>query len=191
MAISTAKSKQYIRILGIDPGSNAMGYAVIDARGEHIQLVDIGVLRLPTHNNQSLKLRKIYHEVIRLVDTFAPDELAIEAPFYGKNPQSMLKLGRAQGVAIVAAANKAINVTEYSPKSIKQSVTGNGNASKEQVAGVLRHILKTPFGISSQDATDALGAAVCHHFKGQKSSAAKSYSGWKDFIHKNPGRTRK
>ncbi len=184
------EKKQVKRILGIDPGTNAMGYAIIDAKGDDIRLIKIGVLKIPSGYDQALKLKKIYHQVAELITEFGPDDMAIEAPFFGKNVQSMLKLGRAQGVAIVAAINKAINVTEYSPKSIKQSVTGNGNASKVQVAGVLGHILKVPMP-SSEDATDALGAAVCHHFKGGRSGGNKSYSGWADFAKQNVKRTKK
>ena len=183
------EKKQIKRILGIDPGTNAMGYAIIDAKGDDIQLIKIGVLKIPTGYSQPLKLKKIYHKVAELITEFGPDDMAVEAPFFGKNVQSMLKLGRAQGVAIVAAANKAINVTEYAPKSIKQSVTGNGNASKEQVAGVLSHILKIALP-KSEDATDALGAAVCHHFKGGNAKAGKNYSGWADFAKQNSKRTK-
>ena len=190
MPIRTKKAKPTKRILGIDPGTNAMGYAIIDARGEDIKLVVIGTLKIPAGYSQALKLKKIYHQVAQLITQYGPDDMAIEAPFFGKNVQSMLKLGRAQGVAIVAAVNKAINVTEYSPKSIKQSVTGNGNASKGQVAGVLSHILKVAIPASSEDATDALGAAVCHHFKGDNRGGGQSYSGWKDFAKQNNHRTK-
>ena len=190
MPTRTKEIKQVKRILGIDPGTNAMGYAIIDAKGDDIKLIALGVLKIPSGYSQALKLKKIYHQVAELITEYGPDDMAIEAPFFGKNVQSMLKLGRAQGVAIVAAVNKAINVTEYSPKSIKQSVTGNGNASKAQVAGVLAHILKRSIPTKSDDATDALGAAVCHHFKGDNRGGGKSYTGWKDFAKQNTKRTK-
>ncbi|HEY8405101.1 MAG TPA: crossover junction endodeoxyribonuclease RuvC [Flavobacteriales bacterium] len=178
-------------ILGIDPGTTILGYGIIKVEGKRMSLLAMGVLHLEKYDDHHLKLQKIFERTIELIDGFHPDELAIEAPFFGKNVQSMLKLGRAQGVAIAAALSRQLPVMEYAPRKIKQSITGNGNASKEQVAAMLQQTLK----ISTQDmpakldATDGLAAAVCHFY--QSSSVAgtsKSYSGWKAFIADNPKR---
>ncbi len=178
-------------ILGIDPGTNIMGYGLLHISGKEMKLLDLGLLHLSKLENNPLKLKKIFETAITLIEQHKPDELAIEAPFYGKNIQSMLKLGRAQGVAIAAALYKNIPITEYSPKKIKQSLTGNGNASKEQVAAMLKtllHFTETPKHL---DATDALAAAVCHYFQTSgraNSESKKSYSGWKAFLVENPAR---
>lgn len=178
-------------ILGIDPGTNIMGYGLLHIQQEQMKLLDLGLLHLSSLGNHPLKLKKIFETAISLIEQHTPDELAIEAPFYGKNVQSMLKLGRAQGVAIAAALSKNIPVTEYSPKKIKQSITGNGNASKEQVAGMLKTLLQFTEMPVHLDATDALAAAVCHYFQTSRkgvSGNAKTYSGWKAFLTENPGR---
>lgn len=177
-------------ILGIDPGTVVMGFGVIAVSGKNIFLVDMGVLRLAATSDAYEKLQKIHERVNRLIEQHAPHSFAIEAPFFGKNVQSMLKLGRAQGVAIAAAMQAGIPVTEYSPKKIKQSITGNGNADKLQVLKMLQSILKFENDPKKLDASDALAAAVCHHF--QESNVLLTGSGgkndWKSFIAKNPGR---
>ncbi len=176
-------------ILGIDPGTNIMGYGIISVKQNKIELVIIDVLKLSNYDNQALKLKKIFETTLKLIETFHPDELSIEAPFFGKNVQSMLKLGRAQGVAIAAALYRDIPIYEYSPKKIKQSITGNGNASKEQVAEMLYNLLKIKEKAKYLDATDGLAAAVCHFFQNKKEgSESKKYSGWQSFIKNNPDR---
>ena len=148
------------------------------------------MIKLDKLDEHADRLKKIFERVVELIDQYKPDELAIEAPFFGKNVQSMLKLGRAQGVAIAAALSKNIPMTEYSPKKIKMSITGNGNASKEQVAAMLENLLNFKHADKYLDATDALGAAVCHYFqnKSAASGAKKSYSGWDAFVKDNPKR---
>lgn len=175
-------------ILGIDPGTNIMGYGLIHQKDKNISLITMGVLKLGKYNNQALKLKKIFERTLGLIEEYRPDELAIEAPFYGRNVQSMLKLGRAQGVAMAAALYKDLPIFEYSPKKIKQSITGSGNASKEQVAGMLASLVEFTEAPEFLDATDALAAAVCHFFQGDKVVTSKSYSGWKSFLKDNPGR---
>ena len=179
-------------ILGIDPGTTIMGYALIHEQQQSIKLLCMDALLLAKYENQPLKLKKIFETIIELIDTYKPDELAIEAQFFGKNVQSMLKLGRAQGVAIAAALVRDIPVCEYAPKKIKQSITGNGNASKEQVAAMLRHLIFFKDMPLHMDATDALAIAVCHHLQmgGIKQTQGKSYSGWDQFLKNNPGRVK-
>jgi crossover junction endodeoxyribonuclease RuvC len=180
-------------ILGIDPGTNIMGYGIIALKGNAMSLVSAGIIDLSKFDDHHVKLKKIFERTVGLIDEYHPDELAIEAPFFGKNVQSMLKLGRAQGVAIAGALSRNMPVFEYSPKKIKQSITGNGNASKEQVAAMLQSLLQFEEMPKFLDATDGLGAAVCHYFQngnvavksGQKS---KSLSGWKAFLQENPDR---
>lgn len=176
-------------ILGIDPGTNIMGYGAIIISGTHMQVETLGIITLEHLDDHTLKLKHIYERTISLIDTYKPDDLAIEAPFFGKNVQSMLKLGRAQGVAMAAGLNRCIPIFEYSPKKIKQSITGNGNASKEQVAAMLQSLLKIIEMPTYLDATDGLAAAVCHHFQnGRVSNGKNSYTGWKSFLTANPGR---
>ncbi len=175
-------------ILGIDPGTNIMGYCVIEVKRNLINVLAIDVIKLTALDNQPLKLKKIFESTLSIIDSFHPDELAIEAPFYGKNPQSMLKLGRAQGVAIAAALYRTVAVFEYSPRKIKQSVTGNGNASKEQVAALLEKMLHLKEMPKYLDATDALAVAVCHNHQKISSEGGSSYSGWKSFLKENPDR---
>ena len=185
--------EQTTRILGIDPGTNVLGFAVIDANRKVIRVLEIGVVTFAhLGSEQTVKLRYIFEQVQDLIRQYTPTEMAIEQPFYGKNPQSMLKLGRAQGVAIAAAMVNNLVTTEYMPKKIKSAVTGNGNASKEQVAGMLENILKTTFSEKYFDATDALAAAVCHWYQssGAGLKAAKTHSGWKAFLKDNPERTK-
>ncbi|MEZ5174126.1 MAG: crossover junction endodeoxyribonuclease RuvC [Bacteroidia bacterium] len=183
-------------ILGIDPGTNLMGYGIIHIQGNQIQLVDFGELQLGKIDNHGLKLKQIYDCVEELIIKHQPDEVAAESPFFGKNVQSMLKLGRAQGVALVAALNKNLPVFEYAPRTIKQSITGNGAASKEMVAGMIAGLLKIPEKEMPQkmDATDALAAALCHHFQGKtegmKVKRSKAGS-WAEFARNNPERLKK
>ena len=173
-------------ILGLDPGTNVMGYGIIRVNGNKIDLLQYGVIHLKKYIGYELKLKKIFERVLAIVDEFNPDEVALEAPFYGKNVQSMLKLGRAQGVAMAAALYREVPITEYAPKKVKQSVTGNGNASKEQVAKMLMQLLKINEAPKLLDATDALGVALCHHYQGGKSE--KKTKSWQAFISENPGR---
>lgn len=176
-------------ILGIDPGTIVMGYGIIHVENNKVKPLGIGVIKLEKIDDHSLRLKKIFERTIGIIEEYKPDELAIEAPFFGKNVQSMLKLGRAQGVAIAAALSKNIPVTEYSPKKIKMSITGNGNASKEQVSAMLQQILGIEKDQKYLDATDALGAALCHYYQNKNTtSGKKSYTGWKAFLTDNPGR---
>jgi crossover junction endodeoxyribonuclease RuvC len=178
-------------ILGIDPGTLVMGYGLIHIINNTIKPLSIGVIKLDKYDDHAVRLKKIFERTTGIIDEYKPDELAIEAPFFGKNVQSMLKLGRAQGVAIAAALSRDVPVTEYSPKKIKMSITGNGNASKEQVAAMLKNMLGIDTEKQYLDATDALGAAVCHYFQnkpGKSASVKKSYGNWKAFITDNPGR---
>ncbi len=177
-------------ILGIDPGTNVMGYGVLKVVGTQVEMVALGVIDLRKMSDPYLKLGHIFERVTGIIESYLPDELAIEAPFFGKNVQSMLKLGRAQGVAMAAAISRDVPITEYAPLKIKMAITGNGQASKEQVAGMLQRLLKlkeqdmTPFF----DATDALGVAYCHYLQMGRPNVTKGYHGWKDFLQKNPDR---
>jgi crossover junction endodeoxyribonuclease RuvC len=183
-------SKERI-ILGIDPGTTVMGYGVVVANGNSAKMVTMGVLELHKYSDHYLKLKKIFERTIQLIDTYNPDELAIEAPFYGKNVQSMLKLGRAQGVAMSAALSRSIPIFEYAPLRIKQAITGRGNASKEQVALILKHLLNIEELPKYLDATDGLAAAYCHFLQNQNILSKSSVKSWKEFINKNPGRIKK
>lgn len=180
-------------ILGIDPGTNLMGYGVLKVVGTKAEMVTMGVIDLRKYANHYLKLGHIYERVLGVIEAYLPDELAIEAPFFGKNVQSMLKLGRAQGVAMAAALSRDIPITEYAPLKIKMALTGNGQASKEQVAEMLKRILHIPESamLPFMDATDALAVAYCHYLQGGRASSDVSYRGWKDFIAKNPGKVSK
>lgn len=173
-------------ILGIDPGTNFLGFGVVKIVGKELTLLDIGCLNINTKEELGVKLKQIYFEIIRLINSHHPDHLAIEAQFFGQNVQSMLKLGKAQGVAIAAALSRDIPFTEYAPKKIKQSITGNGNASKEQVAGMLKNILKVKELNANLDATDGLATAICHYYQEGKSVGDKKYTGWKAFLSDNP-----
>lgn len=175
------------KIIGVDPGTNVLGYAVViaESRGYYIQ--DIGVLQLKKFEEHQTKLKEIFLQLQEIIEAYLPSVMAIEAPFYGKNPQSMLKLGRAQGVAMTAAMTMGLSIHEYSPKKIKQAITGNGNASKEQVAAMLQSITKTKIKNVPLDATDALGAAICHHQNmGAIDLGGARYSGWDAFVKANP-----
>jgi crossover junction endodeoxyribonuclease RuvC len=180
-------------ILGIDPGTIIMGYGLIEVNQNNISLLDMGVLQPGKVKDTYKKLQLIFNTVSGLITKYEPTSFAIEAPFFGKNVQSMLKLGRAQGVAIAAAMRHGVEVTEYSPKKVKQSVTGNGNASKEQVMKMLQQILNFKDDPKHFDATDALAVALCHHFQ-QRSplvSAPTKLKGWEAFVAQNPGRVKK
>ncbi len=180
-------------ILGIDPGTTVMGYGILRIEGNQPVLETMGVLELNKYEDHYLRLRRIFERVTSLIDQYHPDELAIEAPFFGKNVQSMLKLGRAQGVAMAAALNRDIPIFEYAPLKIKMSITGNGNAAKEQVADMLKRYLKIPAEnmLPQLDATDGLAAALCHFFQSNNPVQDKKYNSWKDYVNKNPKAVRK
>lgn len=173
-------------ILGIDPGTQVMGYGLIADKGKKIELITLNVFKFSYKEDHALRLKKIFESVLGLIDEYHPDELAIEAPFFGKNVQSMLKLGRAQGVAMAAALYRDIPIFEYSPRKIKQSITGKGSASKEQVAAMLGHLTVMPEGAIVLDATDAVAAAVCHYLQNKHTTTEKKVSGWKAYIDQNP-----
>ncbi len=175
-------------ILGIDPGTNIMGYGLISCTGNQVSLINTGVLKLSRLPNHALKLKRIFERTLALIDEYHPDELAIEAPFYGKNVQSMLKLGRAQGVAMASALYRDVPITEYTPRKIKQSITGRGSASKEQVASMLVTLLKLNEQPEYLDASDGLAVAVCHFFQRGSGGDDKKYGSWKSFLSDNPGR---
>ena len=176
-------------ILGIDPGTVVMGYGLIHVKGSKMSVLAMGIIKLDKMKDHPTRLKKIFDRTVEIIREYHPDEMAIEAPFFGKNVQSMLKLGRAQGVAIAAALSQNIPISEYSPKKIKQSITGNGNASKEQVSGMLENLLQSKMDELPLDATDGLAAAVCHHFNSSgRSSSSKGYSGWASFLKENPDR---
>lgn len=180
-------------ILGIDPGTNVMGYGLLGITGKKPEMIVMGVIKLGKLGDHYLRLRRIYERVTQIVTTYLPDELAIEAPFFGKNVQSMLKLGRAQGVAMAAALARDIPVREYPPLSVKQSITGSGAASKEQVANMLRHLLDIPKEKMPDllDATDALAVALAHFYETGKPQIASGPKSWADFLAKNPDRLAK
>jgi crossover junction endodeoxyribonuclease RuvC len=176
-------------IFGIDPGTNIMGYGLIGCNRQQVGIISLGVIKLDHLDNHPLKLKQIFERCLYLIDEYKPDELAIEAPFFGKNVQSMLKLGRAQGVAIAAALHRQLPVFEYAPRKIKQSITGSGSASKEQVSGMLQKILKFEETPQYLDATDGLAAAYCHFLqKNVGGMAEKKYTGWASFLKNNPGK---
>ena len=177
-------------ILGVDPGTRFMGYGVILTQGDSMKVLQYGVINLSKYTTQGIKLKKMFDRIIGIIEEFLPDEMAIEAPFFGVNVQSMLKLGRAQGVVMAAALSREIPIVEYSPKTVKLSVTGNGNASKEQVAHMLDQLLKMKLDAKMFDATDALGIAVCHHFHGTSIMATMkgTKKGWGAFVNENPER---
>ncbi len=179
-------------IIGIDPGTNVMGYGILGVNGKKPVMIAMGVIRLSRYETHYLRLRRIHERVLGLVEQYLPDEMAIEAPFFGKNVQSMLKLGRAQGVAMAAALERDIPITEYEPRKIKMAITGNGAASKEQVQEMLRRILSISRDrlLPELDATDALAAALCHFYESSKPMAASSPKSWKAFIAANPSRVK-
>ncbi|MES2800746.1 MAG: crossover junction endodeoxyribonuclease RuvC [Bacteroidota bacterium] len=176
-------------ILGIDPGTNVLGYGLIHIKGQKIELINFGVLQMQKLESHPDKLKHIYDRIVAIIEQYHPDEMALEAPFFGKNVQSMLKLGRAQGVAIAAGLSKSIPFEEYTPKRVKQAITGSGNASKEQVAAMLQQILNFSELPKYLDATDGLAVAVCHHFsKGVGEHNKAKGSSWDSFLRENPDR---
>lgn len=182
------QKKKESTVMGIDPGTTVMGYSIIQVDGSDLTLIQYGVIHLSKYKDHYVKLGKIYERITQLIKEYKPEEIAIEAPFYGKNIQSMLKLGRAQGVAMAAALSFEVPITEYAPKKVKQSVTGNGNATKEQVASMLMQLFKIKELPKLLDATDALAVSVCHAYAGKFSG--KKSAGWGDFIKQNPKRVK-
>lgn len=176
-------------ILGIDPGTNIMGYCVIKTKGNKIDLLIMDVLKMSRLPDHTLKLKKIFETTLRIIDSYHPDFLAIEAPFVGKNSQSALKLGRAQGVCLAAALYRSIPVQEYSPRKVKQAITGSGSASKEQVAAMVGRMVELNPDVTDLDATDAIAVAICHHLQKDFSDiGGDKYSGWAKFLTENPDR---
>ena len=178
-------------ILGIDPGTTIMGFGLIKVKGKNMEFLQLNELQLKKYSDHYVKLKLIFERTLELIDNFNPDEIAIEAPFFGKNVQSMLKLGRAQGVAMAAGLSREIPITEYSPKKIKMAITGNGNASKEQVAKMLQSLLKINELPKNLDSTDGLAAAVCHFYNSEKVTLGKTYTGWSAFVKQNENRIKK
>ncbi|MAW09062.1 MAG: crossover junction endodeoxyribonuclease RuvC [Flavobacteriaceae bacterium] len=176
-------------ILGIDPGTTIMGYGLIKVLNNKMSFMLLNELNLKKLNNHYLKLNHIFNRTVEIIDNYNPDEIAIEAPFFGKNVQSMLKLGRAQGVAMAAGLSRQIPITEYSPKKIKMSITGNGNSSKEQVAKMLKNLLAFDELPKNLDSTDGLAAAVCHHFNNNQVNKETKFSSWKSYVQQNPKKT--
>ncbi len=180
-------------IIGIDPGTNVMGYGILGVKDRKPSMIAMGVIVLDKFESHYLRLLRIFERVTSLIEQYLPDEMAIEAPFFGKNVQSMLKLGRAQGVAMAAALHRDIPITEYEPRKIKMAITGSGAASKEQVKEMLRRLLNIPQEsmLPQMDATDALGAALCHFYESSRPQAEKSCRSWKEYIAKNPTKVKK
>lgn len=185
------KNKSERIILGIDPGTTIMGFGIIKVVDKKMEFVQLNELQLKNYSDHYVRLRHIFERTIELIETHHPDEIAIEAPFFGKNVQSMLKLGRAQGVAIAAGLSRQIPITEYAPKKIKMAITGNGNASKEQVAKMLQSLLALKTLPKNLDSTDGLAAAVCHFYNSGRIEVGKSYTGWAAFVKQNEGRVNK
>ena len=177
-------------ILGIDPGTTIMCFGLIKIENNKMELIQLNELILKKHKDHYLRLKYIFDRTIELIEQYSPDEIAIEAPFFGKNVQSMLKLGRAQGVAMAAGLSREISITEYSPKKIKMAITGNGNASKEQVAKMLQQLLSIRELPKNLDSTDGLAAAVCHFYNSDKNNFESKYNGWGSFIKQNPNRVK-
>jgi len=175
-------------ILGIDPGTTTMGYGLIKKDKKEPELITMGVIELSKISDHYLRLEKIFTRVSQIIESYHPAEIALEAPFYGKNVQSMLKLGRAQGVAMAAGLSHSLPIFEYAPRKIKQAITGNGNASKEQVAYLLQQMFHIEQMPDKMDASDGLAAAVCHFYNNKITASGQKYTSWKEFINKNPGR---
>jgi len=175
-------------ILGIDPGTTIMGFGLIKVVGKRMEFLQLNELKLNKYQDHYVKLRVIFERTVALIEAYHPDEIAMEAPFFGKNVQSMLKLGRAQGVAMAAGLSRQVPITEYSPKKIKMAITGNGNASKEQVAKMLQQTLGLKELPKNLDSTDGLAAAVCHFYNSGQIQMGKSYSGWSAFVKQNEDR---
>lgn len=180
-------------ILGVDPGTNILGYAILQVQGKNLKVITFGVIHLEKYEDHHDKLKEIFLQLQEIIETYKPAQMAIEAPFYGKNVQSMLKLGRAQGVSMAAGITMGLAIEEYAPKKVKQSITGNGNASKEQVSSMLENILKIKIDSKYLDATDALGVAVCHYNQSGMigtpvKKTAKKSKDWSSFVKENPGK---
>lgn len=184
--MSSTKTKESYKILGVDPGTNVLGYGILEITGKTQKVVTFGVIKLQSHKTHTIKLKEIFLQLQEIIETYLPTKMAVEAPFYGKNVQSMLKLGRAQGVAMAAAITMGLEIAEYSPKKIKQSVTGNGNASKEQVAAMLENILRIKIDTKYLDATDALAVAMTHYNQTGRLTVGKRYSDWSAYLKDNP-----
>jgi len=178
-------------ILGIDPGTTIMGFGIIQVTGKQMKFLQLNELKLSKYDDHYVRLKLIFERTIELIDSFHPDEIAIEAPFFGKNVQSMLKLGRAQGVAMAAGLSRQVPITEYAPKKIKMAITGNGNASKHQVAKMLQSTLGLKELPKNLDSTDGLAAAVCHFYNSGRVDVGKNYSGWEAFVKQNEKRVSK
>jgi len=178
-------------ILGIDPGTTIMGFGLIKVVGKKMSFLQLNELKLNKYDDHYVRLKLIFERTIELIDTFHPDEIAIEAPFFGKNVQSMLKLGRAQGVAMAAGLSRSIPITEYSPRKIKMAITGSGNASKEQVAKMLQSTLELKTLPKNLDSTDGLAAAVCHFYNAGIQQSDKKFSGWSSFVKQESHRVKK
>ena len=185
------------RVLGVDPGTNILGYAILEVVSNHLRIIDFGVISLLKYADHTEKLKEIFLQLQEIIETYQPTQMAIESPFYGKNVQSMLKLGRAQGVSMAAGITMGLSIEEYAPKKVKLSITGNGNASKEQVASMLENILKIKIESKYLDSTDALGVAVCHfNQKGLiqntvKKEGVKKKMDWSAFVKDNPAKVLK
>tara|TARA_Y100000991_G_scaffold209459_1_gene189633 strand:- start:46 stop:597 length:552 start_codon:yes stop_codon:yes gene_type:complete len=175
-------------ILGIDPGTNILGYGLIGITNKKMTLISTGVVRMSKLENHQLKLKKIFESITHLIEEYHPDEVAVEAPFFGKNVQSMLKLGRAQGVAMAASLVKGLPIEEYSPRKVKQSITGNGASSKDQVAKMIQTVLQLKTLPKELDATDGIAVGICHYFQNAHIKT-RNYTGWKDFLKNNPKRS--
>lgn len=185
------KSKEELIILGIDPGTSVMGFGLLSVSGNDMKFLQLHELLLDKYKNHYHKLKVIFEKTLALIDTYHPDEIAIEAPFFGKNVQSMLKLGRAQGVAMAAGLSREIPIREYAPRKIKMSITGKGSASKEQVAQMLKQMLQLKELPKRMDSTDGLAVAVCHFYnRNQNKTTSKSYGSWGSFINQNKNRIR-
>ncbi len=177
-------------VLGIDPGSNVTGFGVVRVTGSRITVLDMGIFKMPKADDHFDKLKAIFNATLDIIEKHGPHEFAVEAPFYGNNVQSMLKLGRAQGVAVAAALSRNLPVCEYSPRKVKQAITGNGAAAKEQVDALLKQMYCISIDEKYLDATDGLAVAVCHAFRPKTEAVAETVSGWEAFIKKNPGRVK-
>ena len=175
-------------ILGIDPGTIILGYGLIGITNKKMTLISTGVVRMSKLENHQLKLKKIFESITHLIEEYHPDEVAVEAPFFGKNVQSMLKLGRAQGVAMAASLVKGLPIEEYSPRKVKQSITGNGASSKDQVAKMIQTVLQLKTLPKELDATDGIAVGICHYFQNAHIKT-RNYTGWKDFLKNNPKRS--
>ena len=187
-----APAVEPVTVLGVDPGTTVMGYGVIRSRGKELELLEMGVLHLSRYPDHAVKLKRIHDRISALIEAHTPDHLAVEAPFYGKNVQSMLKLGRAQGVVLAAALARDSPVAEYAPTRIKQAITGAGSASKEQVLAMVARTLNVPVEHFPKelDASDGVAVALCHHFAAGSPRMQRGSGGWKAFLDAHPGRVR-